>query len=248
MQLWRYVWLVALGCALAACAGGSGSSGFDSFPSSENAAIQQALDERRCVERQGLTICPADETRALTPVAPTPTATGTPVNIVDTPAPQRTPTAFPAVTSSPTPTATPRSPASPHKPVVDTAVDASAPIPCVLDAADGSCLFLVPFAPDGFPETAVFRVAVRTLEPESTWTVGSDLSFIGSPTTPVFDAPVAIETSTRAPVESIPVQIAVLAFAESRADVPSEVDELAQTGASFAFVTPQLTLTPHAAP
>jgi hypothetical protein len=63
----RLAWLL-LGLALAACAGGSGSSGFDAFPT-ENAAIQQALDQQRCVERQGLTICPADQMQT-TPAQP----------------------------------------------------------------------------------------------------------------------------------------------------------------------------------
>ncbi len=60
----RLTWLL-LGLALTACAGGSGSSGFDASPT-ENAAIQQALDQQRCVERQGLTICPADQTPTAT--------------------------------------------------------------------------------------------------------------------------------------------------------------------------------------
>jgi hypothetical protein len=44
---------------VAGCSGGSGSSGFDAA-FSENAAITQALQESRCVDRMELTICPAD--------------------------------------------------------------------------------------------------------------------------------------------------------------------------------------------
>jgi hypothetical protein len=57
---------------LTACAGGSGSSGFDIR--SENDAIQAALIGERCVQHESLTICPAAEAGA------TPTATATPTS------------------------------------------------------------------------------------------------------------------------------------------------------------------------
>ncbi len=74
MQARQYLstFIVLLAAALAACSGGSGSSGFDAFPSTENAAITQALAEQRCVKHGTLTICPADETGA------PPTIPGTP--------------------------------------------------------------------------------------------------------------------------------------------------------------------------
>ncbi len=68
--------LATSAAAFVACAGGSGSSGFDVSP--EAATIQRALDERRCLERKGLTICPANEgvTAAPgTPTSPTPVRT-----------------------------------------------------------------------------------------------------------------------------------------------------------------------------
>ena len=49
--------VLSVAVALAACTGGSGSSGFDLV---ENIVINQALDELRCVEHAGLTICPTD--------------------------------------------------------------------------------------------------------------------------------------------------------------------------------------------
>lgn len=68
------VWLgiVAL-LALSACAGGSGSSGFDISPGFENARIALSLDESRCVESAGLTICPADRPPSSTPAPNDPT-------------------------------------------------------------------------------------------------------------------------------------------------------------------------------
>ncbi|MFQ5665151.1 MAG: hypothetical protein ACE5I7_01840, partial [Candidatus Binatia bacterium] len=137
MQLWRYIWLMVLGCALAVCAwactGGSGSSGFDAFPSSENAAIEQALNEQRCVERQGLTICPADERSVVRPASPTPTPGATPSRVVDTPAPQPTPTAEAIATSSPTATSTQTPKPQPaRRPHVDTGIDATTSLSCTL--------------------------------------------------------------------------------------------------------------------
>lgn len=87
-----WLWLIALWCVLAGCAGGSGSSGFDVL--AENAAIDQALDMDGCETFEGLTIC------AAAPEAP---ATETPI------APAATPseTATAAVTDTPSPTATP---------------------------------------------------------------------------------------------------------------------------------------------
>jgi hypothetical protein len=45
---------------LCACAGGSGSSGFDISPAAENAAIEQALADQACVDLGPLQICPSD--------------------------------------------------------------------------------------------------------------------------------------------------------------------------------------------
>jgi hypothetical protein len=75
---------------LLGCAGGSGSSGFDL---AENGAIMQALDEERCVESDGLTICPAD---GASPTA-TPTETATQDSNAFTPT-------SPSAEGSPTPT------------------------------------------------------------------------------------------------------------------------------------------------
>jgi hypothetical protein len=251
MQRRRYLWLMwfLLGSALAACAGGSGSSGFDAFPSSENAAIEQALDEQRCVEFEGLTICPADGTPTAEPAAsPTRAPTGTPTVEAHTPPPSGTPLPTPTRGAAPTFTATATPTTEPSRqPQVDTAVDRGGSIPCVPADASGGCVFVVPFAPDGFPPGAVFRVAVRTLAPPSVWMIGPDQDSNGSPSTPVFDAPVAVEVPTREPSAGIRVQIAVLAFLEAPADLPSEVTTLAESGADFAFVTTQVTLQPEAA-
>jgi hypothetical protein len=68
------VWLLAAALMLAACTGGSGSSGFDISPSAENAAITAALQDEQCVAGGSLTICPADATEPLRPPGAEPTA------------------------------------------------------------------------------------------------------------------------------------------------------------------------------
>jgi len=70
--------LAASVLGLMACAGGSGSSGFDISAASEGAAIQRALDKQECLERKGLTICPATEGSPAVPGSPTPAPSTTP--------------------------------------------------------------------------------------------------------------------------------------------------------------------------
>lgn len=57
----RSICTFLLALAMWACAGGSGSSGFDVSPAAENEAISQALVQRHCQPGEGLTICPANE-------------------------------------------------------------------------------------------------------------------------------------------------------------------------------------------
>lgn len=241
MQLRRsFSVLFVLGFMLSACAGGSGSSGFDNFPNSENAAIQAALDEQRCVEFQGLSICPADTNQGTQPSpSPTTAPTGTPTSAANpSPARTATPLLTPRATATPTPTSETH---PPHKPVVDTGIH-DGTIPCApADSGDG-CILVLPFAPDGFPGGTVFRLAVRTVDPPSVWTIGSDVTPTGSPSAPAFDASVAVNTATQQPAGSVRVQLAVLAFLTPPASVPTTVEVLGSSGADYAFVTGDLSL------
>jgi hypothetical protein len=200
MYTQRYQWLIWMlpGLLLAACAGGSGSSGFDIVSGSENAAIQRALAEHRCITRQGLTICPANET--------------------------------------PLPTSTPQ-------PGVDTGTLDPNGTTCV-EAPSNTCSFALPFAPQGLPVSAIFRAAVRE-DAGGRWRIGEALPSSGTPSAPTFDAPVTVAAPPTGQGTAT-VQIAILAFLAPAASVPDTVDQLADSGADFAFVTPEVVLRPEA--
>ncbi len=241
------VWLMAVW--LHGCAGGSGSSGFD--VSNENTAIQQVLNEQRCVARDGLTICPAGSIAG--PPTPTPTATRRPTALATATVtatagatPAATATRVAAPTATPTPsapppaaTATPRSGA----PGVDTALDGATSVACTRVGADAPCTFVLPFVPFGFPADAVYAVAVR-VDSSGRWSVGPALTANGPAEGSSFDAPVAVP-STQAPGGT--VQLAVLVFLPPAPALPEEVQQLADSGASFAFVTSEVAVQAQAA-
>jgi hypothetical protein len=246
MRLQRYVLVIGFFLAglLSACAGGSGSSGFDNFPSSENAAIQTALDEQRCVAFHRLSICPADTTTGL-PANPTPTPepSSTPTPSVLIPTPQTTASVTPTrrATAPAAPTATPTPTATLPAPRVDTGINDAA-VPCAAVADSDSCVLVLPFAPEGFPAGTIFRVAARTVDPPSAWTIGPDLVPSGAPDSPVFDAPVAINAAADVADSTERVQLAVLAFLAPPKNAPGTVDLLDDSGADYAFVTGELSL------
>jgi hypothetical protein len=261
MNRWRYLLLTCvLIFGVTACAGGSGSSGFDI---SENAAIEAALTEQHCVQHESLTICPAAEAGTMPSPTLSPAATSTPTPTLVTPKPTATPSnaftpgAVPTATASPAPTAatnptpsrthtvppsaTPTATATPTSGVqqIEIDIDPRAPVLCVSEQ-DGGCTFSLPFAVSGFPPGATFRVAVRTVDPNGTWMISGVLT-PSAPATSVFTAPVDIS----APVSSCcgtAVQAAVLVFSNTSAGVPGEVDELVDTGADAAFVTEPFTV------
>lgn len=240
----RWVWFVALWCALAvtACAGGSGSSGFDPLLR-ENQAIDEALETQGCETNEGLIICASgaeSSTPSPTETAAAPQTTPTPTpNPTGTPGPIGTATATTTIprpsftatvggtTATPTPTGTPPS----SQPGVETNIGADDTIPCGLAQADGTCFFVFSFQPEGLPSAASYRVAVRTRNPEGDWLV-----------LPVVDNSALIEVD--ASPSGPDYQIAVLVFTEEPPFVPETVVLLADTGADYAFVTAVLTTEP----
>ncbi len=253
---WHVLLWCLLGCGLAACAGGSGSSGFDI--QSENAAIQQALSAQRCVQHESLIICPAAEPGTPAPSA-TPTATheppqptATPVSSASTPGsfptatPTGAPTALPATaapTARHTATATATVTAPPGAQQITLDINPVVPIACTA-APSAGCAFVLPFTARGFPATAAFRVAVRTVDPPGAWMIGPAFVANGAEPTSI-DAPTTISGVASAPAGPIAAQAAVLVFGSATPDVPASVSELVDSGAEAAFVTPQFTLQPQ---
>ena len=71
LRRWRHAFAVCtFALLLSGCLGGSGSSGFDIAPLAEDAFILQALEEGRCVDAEGLTICPTDTPELMLPDVP----------------------------------------------------------------------------------------------------------------------------------------------------------------------------------
>jgi hypothetical protein len=236
-------------CAfVAACAGGSGSSGFDL---TEGAAIKLALDEQRCVDLDGFLVCPAD-TSSTEPPAVTPTPTGTKPGATENPTPSPTraggetppPTAIPIVTASATPSPTPTVAVAPE---VDLVLNRLGAVDCLDLEQDGLCHLMIAFAPEGFPTNAVFRVAVRkldpiTLEPEGAWVLGAPPVPSGSPDMPSFDASVSAVPTADVTSGTVMVQFAVLVFLDPPATIPEQTELLGDTGADYAFITTEIVI------
>jgi hypothetical protein len=214
--------LTAILAVLLAACGGSGSSGFDL--AAENRTIDRVLTTEQCETIDGLQIC----TSSSGPVAPTATptaeisktATSTPVPV---PSGTVTPTgtvgpATPTSTRGPSNTPTPTS--IPLTPGVD--IDA-APTDACPPASDAECVFVLTFAPRDVPPGAGYRVAVRSRNPDTHWSI-----FPATENSAVIELPAGV----------VEYQIAVLVFLEAPSFVPGKVERLSTTGADFAFVTP----------
>ena len=253
--------LAALAAALvllAACAGGSGSSGFD-LAALEDQAIERAVETSMCQEIDGLTICAAGETlpapSTATP-APTPTRTARHEDTT-TPSPiDGTPTRtveFPDVTASPTTTATPEGPIQatpsltpsatptpteiPGTPNVGTSLGDSATVPCL--PGTGPCVLDFVFVPENIDPSATYWVAVRMVNPPGDWVIYPDPTPTGSQDDPMFEQPIEVDFSD----PEATYQIAVLVFSAPPSMAPESVERLGETNADLAFVTPVLTAT-----
>ena len=230
MQAPRSFWLglFLVSATLTACVGGRGSSGFDI---SENAAIGRVIDTQQCVDHQGLTICPADHPETpVVPASPTPTVTPyTPTRATPTPTLAMSPT--PTMSMSPTPTLTPAPP-----PRVDTGLSDQTSITCVQTTPGGPCAVTFRFATQGFPPTATFSVAARAVAPLGLWHLAP------APVASNGAAAGSYETTVMLPGPEAPAQaqFAVLAFLDPPQSLPIDFQELGDTGADYAFVTPTL--------
>jgi hypothetical protein len=263
---WATRWIVGSLLLLLGCVGGSGSSGFDL---AENGAIMEALDGDRCVENDGLTICPANPEPTATP---TETTTPQPEPTVSTPA-QETPTPTPEnhmrsptapVNQTPTDetrTPTPTGPTDNPSPTASKTFTftpsptptptLSAPVEMRIDTSlvpdrgvdcelsGGGCTFELDFAPQGFPPDIGFQVAARLRDPDGEWLIFAVHDVSIHPTMPVFRAVVTLPLDGRGE-EDLVAQVAVLVFATPPINASPAVDSLGASGANFAFVTSEL--------
>lgn len=248
--------VVACALLLAACVGGSGSSGFDVL---ESQALSRVTESGECESFDGLLICPADSGAAPTPTTPPdptsapaftptasptestalPTADATPpqtpaANGTTTPTIAATPTlaATSAATASPTPTATVM--ASPG--IVTGATDSETALDCFA-AGDAACGLSFPFTPVGFDAEAAFRVASRRVGTTMAWAIVEPIPAIEGGAPFAYVAPLAVDLSQEAmgsPAMEM-LQVVVLAFERDPGPVPAEVDLLSDTGADVAF-------------
>lgn len=116
-------------------------------------------------------------------------------------------------------------------------VPATDSLSCSLAPADGGCVFVLSFSPSGLPADAVYRAAVRAASSDDPWTIGEPAQRQGA----FFAVPVDVPTGVGA------VQVAVLVFAAGSDTVSGSVAALSESGASFAFVSDALALSPEVA-
>lgn len=112
-----------------------------------------------------------------------------------------------------------------------------------VDCGPGTgCTLPVAVSTEGLPDGARLRIAVRSSGAD-VWQVGEPIEVQPSSGGDVVMTPVEVElTGESSPGEA--VQLAVLVFLPPLGAVPSEVRELRETGASYAFVLAPVALTP----
>lgn len=191
--------LVLFLTALLAACGGSGSSGFDVAPGLEAPLIERAIAENRCVEGDGLLICPS--------------GVAAPDGGMNTP--------------------------DPSGPGVE--ADFAFAVECNPGAV---CTLSLDLTTASLPPGSEVRVAVRTTDGD-VWHVGDPIELAPATDGDAAVTPVSVELPGVTTPEG-EVQVAVLVFVPPLGAVPSEVQELRETGASYAFVVAPFSLTPGA--
>lgn len=189
-------WALALGLAAAACAGGSGSSGFELRR--ENHAIDTVLDDGGCVDLDGFVICAADGE---------------------------------GFQSTPTPDGLDN---------VATNLDPGNQTPCGPAVPESGTDLMLCFNPSGFSSATVFRVALRSVDPNGPWHLLPAPMENGNPSDPNFAVDIPLPPADAA---GEGVQIAVLVFFTDPGPLQEQVDTLGATGADFAFVSAELPVT-----
>ena len=209
MREWRTIVLGALCVTLAACGGGSGSTG---LITSEDAVIDGVRTTGRCDTFDGAPYCATDSPDAVAPG-------GQSVSVV-TPAPSPAATGTPIAASTPTPFPTGPQSTATHAPPTVTPVPSPSPTPP--EARQ------VTVVVDGFDEGAACATAARTLGSDAPWETGPlALVTTGAPTTFLVAADVPA-----------PLDLALLCFAEPPDGLPMTLTTLADASPTVVFVLP----------
>jgi hypothetical protein len=214
-----------------------------------------ALDEQRCVESEGLTICPAG--MATRPPDATPTPTGTPLPSAPSPSPTSDvidmPTATPSIppaqmTATAAPSTTPTVPET-STPIPTPTVDVGMTVDTSFDSADGPtcvptdtpgiCILPFTFVPQGFSVDTHYQVAARSNTDEP-WELFDAVAISFDAPATIFATDIPIDTQVQSPNESVVIQTAVLVFVDESPLLPAMeiIESLAESGANFAFVNP----------
>ncbi len=250
---------VVLLCSLfTACAGGSGSSGFDQI---ENAVIQRVVEGRECEDLNGLTICPVD---TLQPQVPTPSPQ--PATPTRTPSPDGSPIPTPPAPSSATPDKSVNPTMTPTEAVVQTSTQTVSPSPtatmlpgvllaptfgqlgdarvCQPIVDTGSCQLSFDFIASGFPFDTTYLVAAREVGLELPWTIVRAEEILRDGKLQFQRAVIPFDLAATGDAALVDgVQLVVLTFMNNRGPVPSQVDQLADTAPDSAFAVTPFTVT-----
>jgi len=114
-------------------------------------------------------------------------------------------------------------------------------IECLPVGPPNLCTAEIRFSARGFPSGTRFRIAAREFDPASgthaaTWSISNATMSDGTAGAPLFDASVFTTLAAGTEMGTVTLQVIVLTFAESPAELPPEVELLSDTGADSAFV------------
>lgn len=133
------------------------------------------------------------------------------------------------------PTATPGG-----APSVEISLGNATSIDCFQSVPGGSCTFILRFVPRAFPSETTFKALARADASSNPWVLGTDPVPGSGSEASSYDATLVLTSAQGGAPNQ--VQLAVLAFAGGPVSSPTDVQELNQTAATFAFVTEVLTV------
>ena len=113
-----------------------------------------------------------------------------------------------------------------------------------------ACSVTVEVEVEGLEPGAQVRIATRLVPDGQHWSVGAPLAVAASDEGPAMLAPVTVGLAgdANATGSAEGVQVAVLVFGSAPVAIAGEVEELGETGASYAFVLAPVPVTPPPAP